>query len=104
MMFLISLLFVLSGVAIFFGKADRLMVNCRLRLKGWRPVLDVKRYNKERMRPLLALTMFVVALMIAIMGLFPSAAQYVSVAAFVVILPMAIIMELWCREKDKGKE
>ena len=56
------------------------------------------------MRPLLALTMFVVALMIAFMGLFPSAAQYVSVAAFVVILPMVIIMELWCREKDKGKE
>ena len=45
MMFLIPLLFVLSGVAIFFGKADRLMVNCRLRLEGWRPVLVVKRYN-----------------------------------------------------------
>ena len=59
LLILLSLAFVLLAVVIYFGKADWMLVNYKLKFKDRKPVFVAKKYNKERMRPLLALMMLI---------------------------------------------
>ena len=104
LLFLLSLAFVLLAVVIYFGKVDWMLVNYKLKFKGWKPVFVAIKYDMERLRPPLALLMMVVALMIVLDLLFPGYARYISVVAvFAVLLPLAIYAELRCRKKDDGE-
>ncbi len=104
LLILLSLAFVLLAVVIYFGKADWMLVNYKLKFKDRKPVFVAKKYNKERTRPLLALMMLIVSLMLLLNLFFPSCARYISaIVAVAVLLPFAIFVELRCREKEDGK-
>ena len=97
-----SLAFVLVAIAllVLLGKADGMMTKYRLATKdGKLKFVAYRRYDARRVRPLLALVLFLLAVFILLEYILRPLPEYAAIILVAVQLPILLYMELRCRIK-----
>ncbi len=98
-----SVAFVLVAFAVFvlMGKADGMMAKYKLAFKeGKLKFVKYREYDTERTRPLFALILFLLAVFMVLEYVFRPLPLWCSLIVLAVIVPIALYMEIKCREKE----
>ena len=99
--FSIAFVLVAFAVVVLMGKADWLMAKYKLVFKERKFVfVKIREYDAERARPLFALILFVVALLLVLEYLLHPMPEWCALIPLAVALPLALYVELKCRKKD----
>ena len=97
-----SLAFVLVAIAllVLLGKLDVMMTKYKLATKDGRlKFVAYRRYDARRVRPLLALVLFLLAVFILLEYLLRPLPEYAALILIAALLPILLYMELRCRIK-----
>lgn len=98
--FSVAFVFVALAVLVLMGKADGMMGKYRLILKDGKPLfVKIRSYNAKRTRPLFALIMVLLAVIMVLEYVLRPMPVWYSLIALGIIVPIALYMELCCREK-----
>lgn len=98
--FSMAFVFVALAVLVLMGKADKMMGKYRLTLKDGKPrFVKIRSYDVKRARPLFALIMVLLAVIMVLEYVLRPMPVWYSLIALGIIVPIALYMELCCREK-----
>jgi hypothetical protein len=98
--FSMAFVFVVLAVLVLMGKADKMMGKYRLTLKDGKPrFVKIRSYDAKRARPLFALIMVLLAVILVLEYVLRPMPTWYSLIALAIIVPIALYMELCCREK-----
>jgi hypothetical protein len=98
--FIMAFVFVALAVLVLMGKADKMMGKYRLTLKdGKLRFVKIRSYDAKRARPLFALIMVLLAVIMVLEYVLRPMPTWYSLIALGIIVPIALYMELCCREK-----
>lgn len=98
-----SMAFVLVTLAVLvlMGKADGVMAKYRLTFKERKlRFVKYRSYDAKRARPLLALVLFLAAVMLVLEYLLRPVPDSFALIVLAVMLPPALLLEFRCRKKD----
>ena len=98
-----SMAFLLLAFAtlVIMGKADGMMGKYRLTFKDGKPkFVKYREYDAERVRPLFAFVLFLLAVFIVLEYVFHPLPLWCSLIVLAVIVPIALYMEIRCRKKQ----
>lgn len=98
--FIMAFVFVALAVLVLMGKADKMMGKYRLAMKDGKPrFVKIRSYDAKRTRPLFALIMVLLAVIMVLEYVLRPMPTWYSLIALAIIVPIALYMELCCREK-----
>ena len=92
---------VLFAVLVLLGKADRMMAKYRLSFKdGKLKFVKYREYDAVRARPVFALVLFIIAVLLVLEYIFRPLPEWVGFVFLALILPLGLFLELKCRKGD----
>ena len=98
--FSVAFVLVACAVLVLMGKADWMMSKYKLAFKERRlAFVKIRSYNAKRTRPLFALIMVLLAVIMVLEYVLRPMPVWYSLIALGIIVPIALYMELCCREK-----
>ena len=98
--FLVAFVLVAFAVVALMGKADGMMAKYKLAFKdGKLKFVKYREYDAERVRPLFALILFVLAVFIVLEYVFRPIPEWCALLPLALVLPIALYMEIKCRKK-----
>ena len=99
--FSLAFVLVLFAVLVLLGKADRMMAKYRLSFKdGKLKFVKYREYDAVRARPLFALVLFIIAVLLVLEYIFRPIPEWVGFVFLALILPLGLFLELKCRKGD----
>ena len=99
--FSLAFVLVLFAVLVLLGKADRMMAKYRLSFKdGKLKFVKYREYDAVRARPVFALVLFIIAVLLVLEYIFRPLPEWVGFVFLALILPLGLFLELKCRKGD----
>ena len=99
--FSVAFVLVAFAVLVLMGKADGMMAKYKLAFKEGKPrFVKYREYDTRRTRPLFALVLFLLAVFMVLEYIFRPMPEWCSLIVLAVIVPIALYMEIKCREKE----
>lgn len=98
--FTVAFVLVAFAIVVLLGKADGMMAKYKLAFKdGKLKFVKYREYDAERVRPLFAFVLFLLAVFIVLEYLLRPLPEYAALILIAVLLPILLYMELRCRIK-----